>query len=180
VRTSALVLAAALLGSGPPVFEIRGKWEELESWIATVCSDPVAILFALGALLLIVALLGAWASTRSSRRREEELEEQTPPAPADEVAIARWVQEGRQLLEVWQERIERLDELQHRLAAMAEEIGQLKARMDGMQAENARLTGENEALVLERDHVQAVLARVGELIQQASETRPRPGGETGP
>jgi regulator of replication initiation timing len=97
------------------------------------------------------------------------------PASADEITVARWVEEGRHLLNHWQERIERLDELQSRLAEMAQEIGQLKAqvsRMDAVQAENIRLAQENEALLLERDQVRAVLTRIGELIQQASAARP--------
>jgi hypothetical protein len=49
-----------------------------------------------------------------------------------------------------------------------------------VQAENVRLAQEKEALLLERDQVRAVLARIGELIQQASEARPRAAGEATP
>jgi len=66
---------------------------------------------------------------------------------------------------------------------MAQEIGQLNARatrMEAVQAENARLVEERDALLAERDQVQAVLTRIGELIRQASETRSRAGGEAAP
>jgi hypothetical protein len=39
---------------------------------------------------------------------------------------------------------------------------------------------ERDALLAERDQVQAVLTRIGELIRQASETRSRAGGEAAP
>jgi len=71
-------------------------------------------------------------------------------------------------------RIERLDELHGRLATMAKEIGQLSSRIDGLRAENLHLRQEGEALLLERDQLRAVLARIGELIQRASEVRPGP------
>ena len=151
--------------------------------MAAIGSDPAAILFAVAVVLLVVLLLGMVLAARARRRARQRETEQTTSASADEVAIARWVEEGRHLLNGWQERIERLDELQSRLAAMAQEIGQLTAqvsRMDAVQAENLRLTRENEALLLERDQVRAVLARIGDLIQQASEARPRPAGEAAP
>jgi hypothetical protein len=34
------------------------------------------------------------------------------PENAREVALARWIAEGRQLFSIWQERVERFDELQ--------------------------------------------------------------------
>jgi len=52
--------------------------------------------------------------------------------------------------------------------------------MDELQAENRRLTHETEALLLEREHLRTVLARIGELIQRASEARPGPAGEAAP
>ena len=72
------------------------------------------------------------------------------PENGREVALARWIEQGQQLFNIWQERIERFDELQGRLAAMAQEIGQLSTRIDGLRAENLRLSPEGEALVLER------------------------------
>lgn len=180
VRPSALVLVAAALGSilvSPPPAHAY-----LKDWIATIGSDPAAIMFVAGVVLLIVVLVGAVVAARARRRRERqrEAERQKAPEGPHEVAIRPWVEEGRRLLNHWQERIERLDELQSRLAAMAQEIGQLKAqvgRMEAVQAENVHLAQEKEALLQERDQVRAVLARIGELIQQASEARPRTGGD---
>jgi predicted RNase H-like nuclease (RuvC/YqgF family) len=175
-----LVLAAAALGSilvcPPPAHAY------LKDWIATIGSDPAAIMFVAGVVLLIVVLVGGVVAARAQRRRERqrEAERQMAPAGAREVAIGPWVEEGRRLLNHWQERIERLDELQSRLAAMAQEIGQLKtqvSRMEAVQAENVRLGREKEALLLEREQVRSVLARIGELIQQASEARSRAAGD---
>lgn len=151
--------------------------------MTAIRSDPPAILFAVAVVLLVVVLLGMVLEARARRRARQRETDQTTPASADEVAIARWVEEGRHLLNGWQERIERLDELQSRLAAMAQEIGQLTvqvSRMDAVEAENVRLAQEKEALLLERDQVRAVLARIGELIQQASEARSRAAGEAAP
>lgn len=151
--------------------------------MAAIGSDPAAILFAVAVVLFVVVLLGMVLAARARRRARQRETEQTTPASADEVAIARWVEEGRHLLNGWQERIERLDALQSRLAAMAQEIGQLTmqvSRMDAVEAENVRLAQEKEALLPERDQVRAVLARIGELIQQASEARPRAAGEAAP
>jgi hypothetical protein len=59
-------------------------------------------------------------ATRTRRRRERQSEEsRVAPENAHAVAMPRWIEEGRQLLNFWQERVERLDELQGRLAAMA-------------------------------------------------------------
>jgi regulator of replication initiation timing len=151
--------------------------------MAAIGSDPAAILVVVAIVLFVVVLLGMVFTARARRRARQRETEQMTPASADEVAIARWVEEGRHLLNHWQERIERLDALQSRLAAMAQEIGQLTvqvSRMEAVQAENVRLVQKNEALLLERDHVRAVLARIGELIQQASVARPRAAGEAAP
>jgi regulator of replication initiation timing len=107
-----------------------------------------------------------------------------PPESPGPVAIAPWVEEGRQLFTLWQERIERLGELQSRLAAMGQEIEQLKtqagaqaARFDELRAENLRLAQQGEALSMERDQLRTVLARIGELVRQATE--PRSGDAAG-
>ncbi len=63
---------------------------------------------------------------------------------------------------------------------MAQEIGQLSSRIDGLRAENLHLSQEGEALLLERDQLRAVLARIGELIQRAGERRPPAAGEASP
>jgi hypothetical protein len=141
----------------------EGMVRRVESWIAAVAADPAAMLFA-AAIVLLIAV------------------EPAPEGP-DQVAIARWVAEGRQLFNLWQERVERLDELQGRLAAMAQEIGQLKVqagRIDELRAENLRLGQEAEAFLLERDQHRAVLARISELVRQASEPRPSDAGEATP
>ena len=95
------------------------------------------------------------------------------PENGHEVALARWIEDGRQLLTLWQERVERLDELQGRLAATALEIDQLRAQV-------IYLSQEGEALLLERDHLRSILARIGELIQRASEGRPGASGGAAP
>ncbi len=139
-----------------------GTW----GWFTAIGSDPAAILFAVAVVLLIAIVIRAGLAARARRQERQPEPEPVTAASADEGAIARWVGEGRHLLSEWQEKIERLDELQGRLAAM--------------QAENLRLAQESEALVRERDEVRAVVARIGELVRQASEVRPRPTGEAGP
>jgi hypothetical protein len=52
--------------------------------------------------------------------------------------------------------------------------------MEAVQAENVRLAQDKAGLLLERDQVRAVMARIGELIQQASEARPPAAGEAPP
>ncbi len=131
--------------------------------------DPVMLLLGGLVVLLIAIVLGVVFATRAQRRREQVGKGRpiTPESPQD---IARWVEEGRELFHLWQERIERLDELQSRLAAMAQEIGQLRAqvgRIDELQAEITRLGQETEALRAERDQLRSVLARIAELVQRA-------------
>jgi len=144
-------------------------------WLAAIGSDPAAILFVVGIVVLIAVLLGAVLAGRARRRRERRESDSMAPEKADEIAIARWVEEGRQLFNLWQERVERVNELQSRLAAMAEELGRLQTQLGHMgelRAENLRLNQETETLVLERDHLRAVLARIGELVQRASKEGP--------
>jgi len=164
---------------------VRTSLAGLESWIAAVAADPGAMLFVVAIVLLIVILLGVALGALRRRRDDHRETVASPPAPEspDPVAMTRWVDEGRQLFNVWQERVERLDELQGRLAAMAQEIGQLKVqtgRMDELRAENLRLGQEAEAFRLERDQLQAVLARISELVRHASEARPGDAGEATP
>ncbi len=160
----------------------------LKGWIAAVAADPAAMLFVAAVVLFIVILVGMALAAR--RRRRDDHGERVglaPEAPAQVVAIAPWVEEGRQLFSLWQERVERLGELQGRLAAMAQEIEQLKAqagaqagRIDELRAENLRLGQEAEAFSMERDQLRAVLARIGELVRQATEARPSVAGEATP
>ncbi len=57
--------------------------------------------------------------------------------------------------------------------ALAREIDQLRAQV-------IYLSQEGEALLLERDHLRSILARIGELIQRASEGRPGASGGAAP
>jgi chromosome segregation ATPase len=159
----------------------------LKGWTAAVAADPAAMLFVVAVVLLIAILVGMALAARA--RRREDHRERVEPAPESSgpVAIAPWVEEGRQLFTHWQDRIERLGELQGRLAAMAQEIEQLKAqagaqagRIDELRAENLRLGQEAEAFSMERDQLRAVLARISELVRQASEARPSVAGEATP
>jgi len=89
-------------------------------WVTATRLDFATLLFGLAAVLLIGAALGVVFATRAQRRRERRSEEgRMAPENAREVALARWIEEGRQLFNIWQERVERFDELQGRLAAMA-------------------------------------------------------------
>jgi hypothetical protein len=167
-------LGAVLINPLPPRIALS---QGARGWLAAIASDPAAILFLVSVVVIIAILVRAGFAAKA-RRRERALEaEQVSAVTVDEGAIARWVEGGQRLFGDWQERIERLDELHGRLAAMAQEIEQLKtqvSRTDAVQAENLRLVQENEALLGERDQVRAVFARIGELIRQASEARPRP------
>jgi len=153
----------------------------LQPWIDAIAADPAAMLFVVAVVLVIVILAGVALATRRRRRdgEHESVVLAPPPESLGQVAIAPWVEEGRQLFTIWQERIERLGELQSRLAAMAQEIEQLRtqagaqaARIDELRAENLRLGQEGEALLMERDQLRAVIARIGELVRQATEARP--------
>jgi uncharacterized protein HemX len=136
----------------------------MKDWITQTGLDAPMLLFGLAALLLIATAVGMVFATRLRRRWERQREERRV-APENAHAMARWIEEGRQLLNLWRERVERLDELQGRLAAMALEIDQLRAQV-------ISLSREGEALLLERDQLRSILVRIGELIQRASEARP--------
>lgn len=145
----------------------------MTGWLALIASDPAAVLFLVAVVGLAAMLLGVGIARWRRQRRERRAAgpDRTAPEPLDEAAIARWVEEGRQLFHRWQEQVERVNELQSRLAAMAQEIGRLQAQlreMDALHAANLRLGQQIEALVLERDQLRTVLARIGELIQRAT------------
>ena len=169
-----LVGVPALIALGPVLLLAQAQPQH---WVTATGLDFATLLLVLGAVLLIGAALGVVFAMRAQRRRERRSEEgRMAPENAREVALARWIEEGRQLFSIWQERVERFDELQGRLAAMAQEIGQLSSRIDQLRAENLHLSQEGEALLLERDQLRSILARIGELIQRASEARPGPAG----
>jgi hypothetical protein len=163
MRPQMLTLGATLLVVAPTLIVLDSVLlpaqvhsQELKRWVTATGLDTVTLLFGLAALLLLAAALGVGVATRARRRRDRQRQEgRMAPENAPEVALARWVEEGRQLFTLWQGQVERLDELQGRLAAMAQEIDQLRQ--------------EGEALLLERDHLRSILARIGELIQRASE-----------
>jgi hypothetical protein len=142
------------------------------------------LLLGLGALLLLLvaAALGMLFGMRAQRRRDRR---RGPVAAenAHELTIARWVEEGQRLFNVWQERVAHVTELQVRLDAMAQEMDQLRgqvSRIDDLRAENLRLSQQGEVLLLEQDRLRSMLARIGELAQRASEARPGAAGETAP
>lgn len=132
---------------------------------------PTSEIFVLGGLiiLLIVIILAALLWTRRRSRGPD------PVATADRPEeIAPWVLEGRRLFNLWQERIERLDELKSRLAGMAQEIEQLRAeigQIDEMRAQITRLGEESDRCRAERDQLREVLARIASLAHEAV-TRP--------
>ena len=173
-----LVGVPALIALGPVLLLAQVQPQELKHGVTATGLDFAPLLFGLAAVLLIGAALGVVFATRAQRRRERWSEEgRMAPENAREVALARWIEEGRQLFNIWRERVERFDELQSRLAAMAQEIGQLSSRIDGLRAENLHLRQEGEALLLERDQLRSILARIGELIQRASEAQRGPAGD---
>jgi hypothetical protein len=165
-----LIAALALIALDPLLLPAQVQSQELKEslkhWITATGLDTVTLLFGLAAVLLLAAALGVVFATRTRRRRERQSEEgHIAPETPRALVMARWIEEGRQLFTLWQERVERLDELQHRLTATALEIDQLRAHV-------IYLSQEGEAILLERDQLRSVLARIGELIQRASEVRP--------
>jgi TolA-binding protein len=119
-------------------------------------------------ILLIVIILALVFSRRGPGRPEPEPDRMgVAETPHD---IVPWVLEGRRLFELWQERVERVEELKSRLSAMAQEIEQLRAEIgniDEMRAQIIRLAEESERCRSERDHLREVLARIAGLAQEA-------------
>jgi hypothetical protein len=128
-------------------------------------------------LLVAVILFAAFCTRRRSggaTRGAETLG--GTGAPED---IAPWVLEGRRLFDLWQERIERLNELKGRLSGMAQEIEQLRTEIghiDAMRAQITRLSEENERYRVELDHLREALARIASLAHEAS-ARARPSAD---
>jgi len=160
-----LIAALALIALDPVLLPAQVLSQELKHWVTATGLDTVVLLFGLAAVLLLAAALGVVFATRTRRRERQSGEGQIAPETPRALVMARWIEEGRQLFTLWQERVERLDELQHRLTATALEIDQLRAHV-------IYLSQEGEAISLERDHLRSVLARIGELVARASEVRP--------
>ena len=155
---------------------------ELKDWIARteLQLDPLTLLLWLVTVLIVFAV-GMAFGRRAQRRIERQSEvRHIVPENADQVPIARWIEEGKQLFNLWQERVAQVTELQSRLDAMAQEIDHLRAQVgqiDDLRAECLRLSQAGEALLLERDQLRSVLGRISELAQRA---RPGATGEMAP
>lgn len=157
--------------------------QQLMDWITATELDALTPLLWLGAVV-VAAALGMVFGRRAKRRRERQSEApHVVPEDAHEVPIARWIEEGKQLFNLWQERVAQVTELQSRLDAMAQEIDQLRAQVgqiDDLRTECLRLSQTGEALLLERDQLRSVLGRISELAQRASQIRPGATGESAP
>jgi type II secretory pathway component PulM len=120
-------------------------------------------------LLIVVILFGVFYTHRRSRGATGEAESLVAAGRRED--IAPWVLEGQRLFNLWQERIERLNELKSRLSGMAQEIEQLRAEighMDEMRAQITRLVEDSERCRAERDHLREVLARIASLAHEAA------------
>jgi chromosome segregation ATPase len=78
--------------------------------------------------------------------------------------IARWLDEGRELLGMLHEQVEHLAQDNERLRA---ELG----RLDELQAVIARVNHDNDKLRAERDDLLAALRRIAEVVEQLRESR---------
>jgi hypothetical protein len=164
----------ALIALDPVLLPAPVHSQELPYWLTETGLDTVTLLFGLAAVLLVAAVLGVVFATRAQRRRDRQSAEgRMAPENVPEISMARWIEEGRQLFDLWQKSVERLDELQSRLAATALEIDQLRAQV-------IHLSQEGETLLVERDYLRSILARIGELVQRASEIRAGASGAAAP
>jgi len=157
--------------------------QQLMDWITGTDLDALTLLLWLGAVV-VAAALGMVFGRRAERRRERQSEvRHIVPENGHEVPIARWIEKGKQLFNLWQERVAQVTELQSRLDAMAQEIDQLRAQVgqiDDLRTECLRLSQTGEALLLERDQLRSILGRISELAQRAGQIRPGATGETAP
>jgi len=120
-------------------------------------------------LLIVVMLFAMWHTRRRSSGAVGETESLAAAVPSED--IVPWVLEGRWLFDIWQERIERLNDLNSRLSGMAQEIEQLRVEVghiDEMRAQISRLSDESERCRVERDHLLEVLARIASLAHEAA------------
>ena len=78
----------------------------LESWITAAAADLAAVLFVVAIVLLVLVILVGAALAARTRRRADHRETVTLSLARRariRVAIARWIEEGRQLFNLWQE-----------------------------------------------------------------------------
>ncbi|HEX5531292.1 MAG TPA: hypothetical protein VFZ82_17110 [Methylomirabilota bacterium] len=78
--------------------------------------------------------------------------------------IARWLDEGRELLGMLHEQVEHLAQDNERLRA---ELG----RLDELQAVVARVNRDNDKLRAERDELLAAMRRIADVVEQLRESR---------
>ncbi len=78
--------------------------------------------------------------------------------------LARWLEEGRELLSMLNEQVEYLAQENERLRA---ELG----RLDALQAEIARVNQDNDRLRAERDELLAAFRRMADLVEQVRHSR---------
>jgi len=139
-------------------------------------APEISLLGGLVVLLIVSILFMVLWSRRRSREPIEEAVRHVPARGPEDVAP--WVLEGQLLFNLWQERIERLDELKGRLSGMAQEIEQLRAEIghiDEMRAQITRLVEEGERGRAERDHLREALARIAAIAQEAAAQPGDPG-----
>ena len=139
-------------------------------------SPETSLLGALVILLIVIVLFMVLWDRRRSRGPTADAE--PPVSPRRPEDIAPWVLEGQLLFNLWQERIERLEELKSRLSGMAQEIDQLRTEIrhiDEMRAQIARLLEEGERYRVERDHLREVLVRIADIAQEAAAEPKTPG-----
>ena len=80
--------------------------QELKYWITASGLDTVTLLFGLVAVLLLAAALGVMFATRARRRERQSQAGRTAQETAHEVSLAPWIEEGRQLFHLWQDKVE--------------------------------------------------------------------------
>jgi uncharacterized coiled-coil DUF342 family protein len=80
--------------------------------------------------------------------------------------IARWLDEGRELLAMLHEQVEHLAQDNERLRAEL-------ARIDELQAVIVRVNQDNDRLRDERDELLATFRRVADVVEQLRESRSR-------
>ncbi len=78
--------------------------------------------------------------------------------------LARWLEEGRELLRMLNEQVEYLAQENERLRA---ELG----RLDELQAVIARVNQDNDRLRAERDELLAAFRRMADLVEQVRHSR---------